>query len=71
MGGLIEHPNRPASWYEFELLNRSGSRQGAEERAPSPALHLHFKVRAGKFMEGEMYGRGHHSGWDYVESYSV
>lgn len=49
----MEHPNRPASWYEFELLNKSGPRQGVKGSAPQ-ALHLHFKVRSGQSIGGEL-----------------
>lgn len=46
MGGLLVHPNKPAPFYEFELLPRVSSRPGQDEAGGGtvPSLFLHYKV---------------------------
>lgn len=51
LGGLVVHPNVPAPFYEFELLNRTTpNRFGQEGTAgdgggEAPSVFLHFRVR--------------------------
>lgn len=47
MGGLVVHPNNPAPYYEFEMLNIARSIpdvDGGGASGVAPTLFLHYKV---------------------------